>query len=89
MKEAREAFQGLVVAALTLDEAEHDDAVVTAFRAAVLTGRRRLWVLLRRRAPKGLAAKAPPARAGRECEPGGLAGPPAGAPSRTHPPACS
>ena len=32
---AREAFEGLVVAALTLDEDEHNNAIDTAFRAAV------------------------------------------------------
>lgn len=58
----REAFEGLVVAALTLDEDEHDDAVETAFHAAVLTGRRRLWVLLRRGTAKSLAGWCPTCR---------------------------
>ena len=60
--EGREAFEGLVVTALTLDEDEHDDAVEAAFRAAVLTGRRRLWVLLRRSAAEGLAGVCPTCR---------------------------
>ncbi|MGZ4665421.1 MAG: hypothetical protein ACXV5Q_10345 [Frankiaceae bacterium] len=50
----REAFEGLVVAALTLDEDEHNDAVDAAFRAAVRTGRRRIWALVRRSAAEGL-----------------------------------
>ncbi len=52
--QAREAFEGLVVTALTLDEDEHNDAVDTAFRAAVRTGRRRIWALVRRSAAEGL-----------------------------------
>ena len=58
----REAFEGLVVAALTLDEEEHNDAVDTAFRAAVRTGRRRIWALVRRSAAEGLGRFCPACR---------------------------
>jgi hypothetical protein len=59
---AREAFEGLVVAALTLDEDEHNNAIDTAFLAAVRTGRRRIWALVRRSAAEGLGRFCPTCR---------------------------
>jgi hypothetical protein len=58
----REAFEGLVITALTVDEDEHNDAVDTAFRAAVRTGRRRIWALVRRSAAEGLGRFCPTCR---------------------------
>ena len=60
--EGREAFEGLVVAALTLDEDEHNNAIDAAFRAAVRTGRRRMWALVRRSAAEGLGRFCPTCR---------------------------
>jgi hypothetical protein len=50
----RRVYDGLLVHAMTLDEAEHHDAVSEAFSAAVRTGRRRVWTLVRRSAAEGL-----------------------------------
>ncbi len=43
-------FDGLLVRAMTRDSEARDDAVATAYATAVVTGRRRLWTLLRRHA---------------------------------------
>lgn len=50
----RRVYDGLLVSAMTLDEHEHADALESAFQAAVSTGRRRLWALVRRSAAEGL-----------------------------------
>lgn len=47
-------YDGLVARAMTRDEASRDEALQAAFTAAVLTGRRRVWALLRRNADSGL-----------------------------------
>lgn len=59
---SRDAYEGLVVAALTLDGAEHAEMMEAAFRAAVLTGRRRVWTLVRRSAMEGFARPCPSCR---------------------------
>ena len=50
----RRVYDGLLVHAMTLDESAHDEAVSAAFSAAVRTGRRRVWTLVRRSAAEGL-----------------------------------
>lgn len=50
----RRVYDGLLVSAMVLDEHDHADAVESAFQAAVSTGRRRLWTLVRRSAAEGL-----------------------------------
>lgn len=49
----RRVYDVLLVGAMTLDEEAHDAAVETAYRAAVLSGRRRVWTLVRRSAAEG------------------------------------
>ena len=48
-----EVFEGLLVTALTRDETDHQEAMDAAFGTAVLTGRRRVWTLVRRSAAEG------------------------------------
>jgi hypothetical protein len=50
----RRVYDGLLVHAMTLDEDAHQEAVSAAFSAAVRTGRRRVWTLVRRSAAEGL-----------------------------------
>jgi hypothetical protein len=50
----RRVYDGLLVTAMTLDEDAHEEAVRSAFRAAVMSGRRRVWTLVRRSAAEGL-----------------------------------
>jgi hypothetical protein len=50
----RRVYDGLLVDAMTLDEKAHSEAVSAAFSAAVRTGRRRVWTLVRRSAAEGL-----------------------------------
>jgi hypothetical protein len=50
----RQVYDGLLVHAMTLDEQAHSAAVSVAFSAAVRTGRRRVWTLVRRSAAEGL-----------------------------------
>jgi hypothetical protein len=50
----RRVYDGLLVHAMTVDEQAHSDAVSAAFSAAVRTGRRRIWTLVRRSAAEGL-----------------------------------
>jgi hypothetical protein len=50
----RRVYDGLLVHAMTLDEHAHSEAVSAAFSAAVRTGRRRVWTLVRRSAAEGL-----------------------------------
>ena len=50
----RRVYDGLLVHAMTLDEQAHSQAVSAAFSAAVRTGRRRVWTLVRRSAAEGL-----------------------------------
>jgi hypothetical protein len=50
----RRVYDGLLVQAMTQDESAHSDAVSAAFSAAVKTGRRRVWTLVRRSAAEGL-----------------------------------
>lgn len=59
---SREAYEGLLVAALTLDGADHADMMEAAFRAAVFTGRRRVWTLVRRGVMEGFARPCPTCR---------------------------
>jgi hypothetical protein len=58
----RETYDHLVVTAMTLDEDAHTTARETAFRAAVLTGRRRTWAMVRRSAAEGLGRYCPQCR---------------------------
>jgi hypothetical protein len=51
----RRVYDGLLVSAMTLDEESHRDAMDRAFSAAVRTGRRRVWTLVRRSAAEGLS----------------------------------
>jgi hypothetical protein len=60
--QTREAYEHLVVNAMTLDEDAHTSARDTAFRAAVLTGRRRTWAMVRRSAAEGLGRFCPQCR---------------------------
>lgn len=60
--EGRRVYDGLLVAAMTLDESAHREAVASAFRAAVATGRRRVWTLVRRSAAEGLGRHCPSCR---------------------------
>jgi hypothetical protein len=50
----RRVYDGLLVHAMTLDEDAHNEALSAAFDAAVRTGRRRVWTLVRRSAAEGL-----------------------------------
>lgn len=50
----RRVYDGLLVHAMTRDEQAHAEAVSAAFSAAVRTGRRRVWTLVRRSAAEGL-----------------------------------
>lgn len=50
----RRVYDGLLVHSMTRDEQAHADAVSAAFSAAVRTGRRRVWTLVRRSAAEGL-----------------------------------
>lgn len=50
----RRVYDGLLVHAMTRDEQAHSEAVAAAFSAAVRTGRRRVWTLVRRSAAEGL-----------------------------------
>jgi hypothetical protein len=50
----RRGYDGLLVHAMTIDESAHQEAVSQAFSAAVRTGRRRVWTLVRRSAAEGL-----------------------------------
>ena len=59
---SRDAYEGLLVAALTLDGSEHAEMMDLAFRAAVLTGRRRVWTLVRRGVMEGFARPCPSCR---------------------------
>jgi hypothetical protein len=59
---SRDAYEGLIVAALTLDGTDHAMMMDAAFRAAVLTGRRRVWALVRRSAVEGLTRRCPSCR---------------------------
>ncbi|ABD12415.1 hypothetical protein ThrDRAFT_02388 [Frankia casuarinae] len=48
-----EVFDGLLVSALTRDDSAHQMAMDAAFASAVVTGRRRVWTLVRRSAAEG------------------------------------
>jgi len=50
-------YEGLLVRAMTRDEDEREHALHSAHTAAVLTGRRREWSLLRRDAARGVARR--------------------------------
>lgn len=59
---SRDAYEGLLLAALTLDGHDHAAMMEAAFEAAVRTGRRRVWTLVRRSAIEGLARQCPSCR---------------------------
>ncbi|MGF7239399.1 MAG: hypothetical protein ACQSGP_31245 [Frankia sp.] len=59
---SRDAYEGLVIAALTLDGRDHATMMEAAFDAAVRTGRRRVWALVRRSAIEGFARPCPTCR---------------------------
>ncbi len=58
----RRVYDGLLVHAMTLDEDAHSEAVSSAFDAAVRTGRRRVWTLVRRSAAEGIGRFCPDCR---------------------------
>lgn len=55
-------WDGLLASALVVDEEEHGRAVAVAWEAAVRTGRRRVWALVRRSAAEGLGRCCPSCR---------------------------
>jgi hypothetical protein len=57
-----EVFDGLLTTALTRDEDAHQHAMEAAFDSAVLTGRRRVWTLVRRSAAEGFWRMCPHCR---------------------------
>lgn len=57
-------FEGLLATALTRDEISHQAAMEAAFGTAVLTGRRRVWTLIRRSAAEGFWRPCQDCRAG-------------------------
>jgi hypothetical protein len=57
-----EVYDGLLTTALTRDEHAHQAAMDTAFDTAVLTGRRRVWTLVRRSAAEGFWRLCPTCR---------------------------
>jgi hypothetical protein len=57
-----EVYDGLLVTALTRDEQAHQAAMELAFDSAVLTGRRRVWTLVRRSAAEGFWRLCPTCR---------------------------
>ena len=57
-----EVFDGLLTALLTRDDDEHRAAMEAAFSSAVLTGRRRVWTLVRRSAAEGFWRLCPDCR---------------------------
>lgn len=57
-----EVFEGLLVTALTRDEFAHQAAMAAAFDTAVITGRRRVWTLVRRSAAEGFWRLCPSCR---------------------------
>jgi len=58
----REVFDGLLVSALTRDDTAHQAAMDAAFASAVVTGRRRVWTLVRRSAAEGFWRLCPDCR---------------------------
>jgi hypothetical protein len=60
---SRDTYEGLLIAALTLDGYDHAAMMDAAFRAAISTGRRRVWALVRRSAVEGFARPCPVCRA--------------------------
>ncbi|SNQ46192.1 conserved hypothetical protein [Frankia canadensis] len=57
-----EVFDGLLVSALTRDDSAHQQAMDAAFASAVVTGRRRVWTLVRRSAAEGFWRLCPDCR---------------------------
>jgi len=57
-----EVYDGLLMTALTRDEQAHRTAMEAAFDSAVLTGRRRVWTLVRRSAAEGFWRLCPTCR---------------------------
>jgi hypothetical protein len=58
----RRVYDGLLVQAMTMDEDERTQAREAAFSAAVRTGRRRVWTLVRRSTAEGLGRFCPTCR---------------------------
>lgn len=61
----RRVYDGLLVQAMTMNESERAQARDAAFSAAVRTGRRRVWTLVRRSTAEGLGRFCPTCRSSR------------------------
>jgi hypothetical protein len=61
----RRVYDGLLVQAMTMNESERTQARDAAFSAAVRTGRRRVWTLVRRSTAEGLGRFCPTCRSTR------------------------
>lgn len=64
-EQGRRVYDGLLVQAMTTNESERTQARDAAFSAAVRTGRRRVWTLVRRSAAEGLGRSCRTCRSGR------------------------